>query len=119
MNLKIKEHDIKFGFGLYFLGKAQKIRNEDLGELLRSIAQNPLADVVDLMWLSAEVEAELDEVELSIKKRDFVNYLEEVEDFKNDKGIIAQWSTKLIGTIKGNFLPEDNGNEKEDTSKKK
>lgn len=120
--IRIKEVDIKFGFGLYFLGKAQKERDTDLSGLLQSLAKNPVADTVDLMYLSAVVEAELDGVKLQLTKREFLDYLESIEDFKNTEGIIAQWSKGLMETIKGNFLPDEPNEdvaEKEDDVKKK
>lgn len=108
MVVKINGHDIKFGFGLYFLGKAQKEQNTDLNGLLQSLVKNPIADMVDLMFYSAKCEAEIDEVELKITKRDFLTHLEETKDFDNTDGLLAQWSNKFIETIKGNFLPEEN-----------
>ena len=119
MKINIKGDDIKFGFGLYFLGRAQKERNQDLGELLNSVAKNPLSDAVDLMWMSAKIEAELDEVTLPIKKRDFIDYLDETEDFKKNDGLIATWANSFIETIKGNFLPEVEDDGKGDDIKKK
>ena len=116
MIIKIKGHDIKLGFGLYFLGRAQKKLDTNLNGLLTSLIKNPISDMVDLLWFSAQCEAELDEVELPIKKRDLVEHLEKTKDFDNDKGVLAKWSAKFIESIKGNFLPEDEG--KEDVKKK-
>lgn len=107
MVVKINGHDIKFGFGLYFLGKAQKEQNTDLSGLLQSLVKNPIADMVDLMFYSAKCEAEIDEVELKITKREFLTHLEQTKDFDNTDGVLAQWSNKFIETIKGNFLPEE------------
>lgn len=115
MIIKIKDHDIKLGFGLYFLGKAQEARGTDLDGLLSYLIKNPISNPVDLMWLSAECEAELDEIELPIKKREFVNYLEETKDFDKTDGVLAKWMSKFTNTIKGNFLPKEE-NEDEDNS---
>lgn len=106
MVLKINGQDVKFGFGLYFLGKAQKEQNTDLNGLLQSLVKNPISDMVDLMFYSAKCEAEIDEVELKITKRQFLTHLEETKDFDNTDGLLARWSNKFIETIKGNFLPE-------------
>ena len=119
MVIKIKEHDIKFGFGLYFLGKTLKKQDTDLRGLLESLIKNPItvnADMIDLMYFSAQCEAELDEVELPIKKRDLLEHLESIKDFDNDKGILSKWSAKFIETIQGTFLPEE---EKDDDEVKK
>lgn len=119
MIIKIKGYNIKFGFGLYFLGKAQKENNTDLNGLLKSLAKNPIADMVDLMYYSAKCEAELDDVKLQITKRDLLNHLEEIKDFDNTDGHIAKWSSGLMESIKGNFLPENTEtDEKEDDLKK-
>ena len=117
MVIKVKGHDIKLGFGLYFLGKAQKKNDTDLQGLLKSLVKNPIADMCDLMWFSAVCEAELDEVELPIKKRDLIEFLEETKDFDNTEGILAKWSAKFTDTIRGNFLPKEES--KDDGVKKK
>jgi hypothetical protein len=113
MVLKIKGKDIKFGFGLYFLGKAQKENSTDLRGLLESLSKNPIADMVDLMYYSAKCEAELDEVKLDLTKREFLEHLEETKDFQNTDGLISQWSKGLMETIRGNFLPESKEEEGE------
>lgn len=121
MKLSIKGNDIKFGYGLYFLGKAQKELGTDLQGLLNSISKNPISDVVDLMWLSAKLEAELDDVKLPISKRDFVTYLEETKDFDNDNGNVSNWVKGFMDTIKDNFLPKEDAQEETeeaDTKKK-
>lgn len=117
MVIKIKNHDIKLGFGLYFIGKAQKNQDTDLHGLLSSLVKNPISDMVDLMWYSAQCEAELDEIELPIKKRDLVDHLEQTKDFDNVDGMLSKWSAKFIETIQGNFLPKED--EKGDVKKKK
>lgn len=117
MVVRIKEHDIKLGFGLYFLGKAQKKGNTDLNGLLQSLIKNPIADMVDLMYYSAICEAELDDIQLPISKRDFVEYLEQTKDFEKLDGLVARWSNKFMETIKGNFLPE--AKDSEEVVKKK
>lgn len=103
MILNIKGNDIKFGYGLYFLGKAQKENNTDLNGLLQSLVKNPIADMVDLMYYSAKCEAELDEVKLSISKRDLLDYLEQNNDFNNADGALSKWSAKLVESVKGLF----------------
>lgn len=118
MVLKIKEKDVKFGFGLYFLGKAMKERDTDLKGLLESLSKNPIVDMVDLMYFSAKCEAELDEVGISITKREFLEHLEITDDFQNTEGLLAKWSNMFLESIKGNFLPEAK-EEKEDEVKKK
>jgi hypothetical protein len=117
MTLEINDKSVKFGFGLYFLGKAQKKFNTDLQGLLSSIVKNPLSDIVDLMYYSIVVESELDELEAPITKREFITYLESVNDYGNTDGLLAKWSNKFIESIKGNFLPE--GTEKEEDAVKK
>ena len=118
MIIKVKGHDIKLGFGLYFLGKAQKENDTDLQGLLKSLAKNPIADMCDLMWFSAVCEAELDEVELPIKKRDLIEFLEQSKDFDNTEGILARWSKKFTDTIRGNFLPKEEVVEDDGVKKK-
>lgn len=116
MIIKIKDHDIKLGFGLYFLGKAQKANDTDLNGLLNSLIKNPISDMVDLMWYSAQCEAELDGVELPITKRDLVEHLETTNDFDNLDGYLSKFNAGIVETIKGHFLPEDD--EKEEVKKK-
>jgi len=120
MVLQIKGHDIKFGFGLYFLGKAQKEYHTDLNGILQSLIKNPISDMVDLMFFSAKCEAELDDINLPISKRDFLNYLEENNDFDNLNGALSKWSQNFVETIKGNFLPqqEEEKEVEEETEKK-
>ena len=117
MVITINKHEIKLGFGLYFLGRAQKKFDTDLQGLLESLIKNPISDMVDLMYLSAQCEAELDEVELPIKKRDLVEHLERVNDFDNSEGILAKWSKGFAESLNGYFLPKDD--EKSEGSKKK
>lgn len=119
MVVEINKHQIRFGFGLYFLGKAQKEKNTNIIGLLQSIINNPIADSVDLMFYSAKCEAELDEIKLPIKKRDFVEFLESKKDFDDENGILAQWSNGFVESIKGNFLPDENEKEGEETKLKK
>lgn len=121
MTININDKNIKFGFGLYFLGKAQKENNTDLFGLLQSIVRNPVSDMVDLMYFSAKCEAELDEVELLITKRELLDFLEENNDFKNVDGYLSKWSKKLLGTIEGNFIPKEDEEDTDDktVSKKK
>lgn len=118
MVINIKGKEVKFGFGLYFLGKAQKHNDTDLNGLLQSLIKNPIADMVDLMYYSAKCEAELDDVELGISKRDFLEHLESVNDFTNTDGYLAKWSGNLVESIKGNFLPEDDTKAGEGSKKK-
>ena len=113
MLINIKGKDVKFGFGLYFLGKAMKNQDTDLQGILTSISKHPIADMVDLMYFSAKCEAELDNVELQISKRDFLEHLEATNDFKNTDGLLAEWANKFTESLKGNFLPE---NEEEQTA---
>ena len=119
MIANIKGHSIKFGYGLYFLGKAQKEHNTDLQGLLQSLLKNPIADMVDLMYYSAKCEAELDEVNLKITKREFLTHLEETKDFDDTNGLLAKWSNSLVGTIKGNFLPEESEDKIDSDAEKK
>jgi len=118
MILKIKDKDVKFGFGTYYLGKALKENNTDISGLLESISKNPIADMVDLMYFSAKCEAELDDVKVPITKREFVDFLEETKDFKNDDGVLSKWSKALIESIRGNFLPEEDKEVNEVAEKK-
>ena len=113
MLIQIKEHSIKFSFGLYFLGKAQSHYNTDLGGLLKSLKTN--ADIIDLMFLSAKTESYLDEKDFPITRREFVEY------FINSKNAIEEikkWELQFVEDIKGHFLP-DNEDNKEDEVKKK
>lgn len=119
MIAEINGKKVKFGFGLYFLGKAQKKFNTDLNGLLKSLIKNPIADMVDLMYYSAVTEAELDEVELTITKREFLEYLEKTKDFQDFDGILAKWSGGLVESIKGNFLPDEEPSEEVEDVKKK
>lgn len=119
MVVKINDKDVKFSFGLYFLGKAQINFNVDLSGLLQMLIKNPTANMVDLMWYSAVCESELDEVELPIKKRDFVDFLEGTNDFKNTDGVLAKYSNALLETIRGNFLPVNDEPVKEGEGEKK
>lgn len=107
MIIEINGHNIKFGFGLYFLGKAQKENDTDLGGLLQSIVKNPVADMVDLMYYSAKCEAELDDVKLAISKREFLEFLEANNDFQNTDGYLAEWSKKLVESVKVMFVEND------------
>ncbi len=107
MTINIKGHSVKFGVGLYFLGKAQKENDTDLGGLLQSIAKNPVADMVDLMYYSAKCEAELDDINIPISKRDFLEFLEENDDFKNTDGHLAKWSNDLVKSVKVMFAEND------------
>lgn len=115
MEVKINDKTVKFGYGLYFLGKAQKQWNTDLQGLLQSIVKNPIADMIDLMYFSAKCEAELDDVGISLTKREFVEHLEKIKDFHNDQGVLATFVKGLVESIQGNFLPE----QEEEGSKKK
>ena len=58
MTIKINGKDIKFGFGLYFIGKAQSEKDTDLQGLLKSI--KTVSDVIDLMYIDAKTEASPD-----------------------------------------------------------
>jgi len=120
MTVDINGNPIKFGVGLYFLGKAQKEYNVNLAGLLSSLIKNPIADMVDLMYFSAKCEAEIDEVKLNISKREFITFLEQTKDFDNTDGILAEWSGLFVKSIKGSFLPEieDNDEISEDQKKK-
>ena len=114
MTIKIKEHDINFGFGLYFLGKAQGEKGVDLNGLLKGLKNN--TDIIDLMFLSAKTEAYLDEVAFPLTRREFVEF------FTTDKDslkIIKQWETQFVEDIKGHFLPENKEDEKENEEVKK
>jgi hypothetical protein len=117
MIIDINGHDIKFGFGLYFLGKAQKEQNTDLSGLLQSLVKNPIADMVDLMFFSAKCEADLDEVKLQITKREFLDFLESNNDFQKTDGYLAQWSTKLVDSVKIMFSENENVVENEAVKK--
>jgi len=115
MEVTINDKKVRFGYGLYFLGKAQKQWDTDLQGLLESIVKNPIADVIDLMYFSAKCEAELDEIGVSITKREFIEYLESTGDFQKEDGVLAKYIKGLVESVKGNFLPD----EKESTEPKK
>jgi len=120
MKCNIKGKEVKFSYGLYFLGKAQKITNNTLYGMLQGIQENPLCDVVDLMYLSMKVECDLDDLKVPFTKREFIQYME-VEEYGKEDGIIYKWTSKLIESISGHFLPknEDEGNENQEEEKKK
>lgn len=107
MTIDINGNTVKAGFGLYFIGKAQEKYDLDLLGLLTAVAKHPVAKMVDLMWFSIQCEAELDEVEVPIKKRALLEHLENTKDFENEKGVIATWGAKFTESIRGNFIPED------------
>lgn len=107
MRIEISGKEILLGHGLYFLGKAQKKYDTDLMGLLENIKKNPIADCVDLMYYSAECEAELDGHNIEITKREFLEHLEKTDAFKSMDGILSSWVQELINSIKGHFLPED------------
>lgn len=119
MILKINDKDVKFSFGLYFLGRAMKKNDTDLKGLLVDIAKNPISDVVDLMYFSAKIEAEIDETKLDLTKREFLKFLEDNNEFNKNDGVINQWANGLQETVKGYFLPNNDTEETEvDTEKK-
>lgn len=114
MTIDFKEHKIKFGFGLYFLGKAQSDKGVDLNGLLQGIKNN--VDIIDLMYISAKTEAYLDEVNLPFTRREFITHFEENSDFNKS---IKDWELKFVESIKGHFLPsEEDIKEVEDSEKK-
>ena len=112
MVINIKEHDIKFGFGLYFLGKAQSHNNVDLNGLLQGLKNN--TDIIDLMFLSAKTEAYLDEIDFPLTRREFVEFF---TTGKDSLKLIKEWELQFVEDIKGHFLPE-NKDEKGDEVKK-
>lgn len=118
MKESINGNEISFGYGLYFLGKAQKEYDTDLNGLLKSLVKNPIADMVDLMYYSAKCEAELDEVKLPITKRQLLEHLEKKDDFNKEDGLLAKWSSGLMDTIRGNFLPNDDEDKQEGQKKR-
>lgn len=118
MVLEINNKEVSFGYGLYFLGKAIKKNDTDLSGLLQSLVKNPLSDMVDLMFFSAQCEAEIDGVDLNITKREFLVFLDSTDDFKHLDGALAKWSKKLLETIQGSFTV-DNEDLKESSEEKK
>ena len=116
MTLEINGNTIEFSYGLYFLGKAQKQRKQDMVEMLNDMATN-ISDSVDLMYLSAEIECELNNSQMPITKKEFVDFLEKENDFKNTEGYLAKWAKELLKTVKGHFLPEQEGSS-DDVKKK-
>lgn len=113
MTINFKEHKIKFGFGLYFLGKAQSDKGVDLNGLLQGIKNN--VDIIDLMYISAKTEAYLDEINLPFTRREFISYFEENRDF--DKHI-KEWELKFVESVKGHFLPKEEDSENKEGEKK-
>ena len=118
MRTEINGKEVLLGHGLYFLGKAQKKWDTDLMGLLQSISKNPISDSVDLMYYSAECEAELDGKEVAVTKREFLAHLEETGSFKKIDGLLSLWVKELIESIKGNFLPEETETEEKEVKKK-
>lgn len=114
----IAGHNIKFGFGLYFLGKAQKKWQTDLDGLLKGLVKYPIANMVDLMWYSAQCEAELDGKELAISKRDFITFLEQTNDYQDEEGYLATWSNQFVESVKGVFGIDAEQEIEEDVKKK-
>lgn len=103
MTINIDGNEIKFGFGLYFIGKAQSFFDTDLKGLLTRTKNN--MDVAELMYISAKSEAFLDEKPFSYSIRDWIS-LFETDKVGNE--VLTDWQTVFIDSIKGHFLPEDN-----------
>jgi hypothetical protein len=115
MKVDINGKQIKFGFGLYFLGKAQSHFNKDLGSLLTGLKNR--VDIVDLMYVSAKSEAYLDDEPFEYTKREWVKLF--IDDNVSDD-TITQWETKFAESIKGliPILDEDKNDEGIDIKKK-
>lgn len=99
MIAEIKGKKVKFTVGLYFLGEAQAELNMNIDELIRAVINNPSKYLLDLMFISARVEAELDEKPCPITKRDLVEWLDESDDFAKNDGIGAEFSNKLVKSL--------------------
>lgn len=119
MKVKIKDKEVKIGYGLYFLGVAQKELNTDLNGLLQGLIKYPISEMVDLLWLSIKCEASLDEVELPIKKRDLVEHLQDTKDFEDEDGILAKFSNNFVKSIRGSFIGEEEGESSEEETPEK
>jgi len=105
MKANIKGNEIGFSNGLYFIGKAQEELGKDLFQLVEALGNNTLSFLPDLMWLSIKVDAELDDKQPLISKREFIEYLETAKDLSDDKGIGARFISEFSNSIKTN-LPQ-------------
>lgn len=114
MTLEVKGNSIVFGFGLYFLGKAQSDKKTDLNGLLKGLVNN--TDVIDLMYISAKTEAYLDEKDLSFNRREFIDLILSDE---NSLTLIEKWSNEFVESVKGHFLPQEESEDSKENSEKK
>ena len=110
MKADINGKEIGFSHGLYFIGKAQKELGKDLFELVDELGKNTLSFLPDLMYLSIKVDAELDDKQPLIKKREFIEYLENSKDLSDAEGIGARFISEFSKSIKVNLpVNEDDG----------
>lgn len=117
MKFEINGQEIGFSHGLYFIGKAQEVFKKDLFELVGTLGSNTLSFLPDLMYLSLKVDAELDDKEPKISKREFIEWIETTKDLANDKGLGAKFVSEFTKSIKSN-LPEEKVEAEEDVKKK-
>ena len=117
MKATINGKEVGFSYGLYFLGKAQEATDKDLFHIVQHLGQNALSFLPDLMYLSMEVDAQLDGNELQLSKREFIEWLEKEKDLANDDGLGAKFIKGLTSTIKDN-LPKDDVKEDGNVKKK-
>ena len=111
MKAEINGKEIGFSNGLYFIGKAQRELGYDLFQLVEELGKNTLSFLPDLMWLSIRVDAELDDKQPAISKREFIEYLENSKDLSDDKGIGARFVKSFSDSIKVNLPVEESGGE--------
>ena len=116
MKVEIDGKEISFGFGLYFLGKAQGVLGLELVELLASLKTR--ADIVDLMYVSAKTEAYLDDKIFVYSKRDWVDlFINDTAEVK----VITDWEVEFVKSVQGlfNLKQEDTESETNLTVEKK
>ena len=111
MKADINGKEIGFSNGLYFIGKAQQQLGKDLFQLVEELGKNTLSFLPDLMWLSIKVDAELDDKQPSITKREFNEYLENSKDLSNNEGIGARFVSEFSNSIKTNLPQEETGDD--------
>ena len=119
MKIEVKGVNVDLSFGLYFLGKVLKKYDSDLVTFLALLQKNPLAEFVDVMYFCIECNADLDGIKPPITKREFVNFLQDNDDFNNKEGVLANFSKGLITSINGHFTPnQEDENDSEEVKKK-
>ena len=105
--MTIDGKDINFSYGLYFIGKAREKTGKDISEVFTGIQANPHSELVDLMYLSIEVDASLDGKKPPLTKREFVEYIQSSNDLNNDDGFGATFLKELTKSLFENVPKSD------------